>query len=186
MRVLIVYASKHGQTSRIAEYIADVVRSAAAEPHVLEVSRVPRDIAPHAADVVIVAGSVYFGKYAKALECFVIAQRENLAKTRTAFVSVSGSARSEETRAIAEQNANAFLNRTGWKPDRVQLFAGGEPYTRYGFITRFVMKQINRKLGRIVDTRRDYDFTDWSAVSQFAREMVGKRAEVGKPEPALL
>jgi len=185
MRVLIVYASKHGQTRRIAEHIADVVRTCGAEPFALEVSNVPRDVVPHAADVVIIAGPVYFGKHAKALERFVVAQRENLARTRTAFVSVSGSARSEETRAVAEEAANAFLTLTGWRPDRVELFAGGEPYTRYGFITRFVMKRLNQKHGRIVDVKRDYDYTDWNAVSHFARQMVAKDVGVREQELAL-
>lgn len=156
MRALILYASKHGQTRRIANHIADVMRTAGADTFVVEVSAVPRDVQPHAADVVIVAGSVYFGKHAKALERFVVAQRENLAKTRTAFVSVSGSARNEATRSVAEESARAFLALTNWTP------------------------------GRVVDTHRDYDSTDWDAVTRFALEMAGKEVEAREPELALL
>jgi menaquinone-dependent protoporphyrinogen oxidase len=93
MRALIVYASKHGHTQRVAEHMAGVLRGAGAEASVFEVHDVPREIA---ADLVIVAGSVYFGKHARALERFLIARRASLAKTRTAFVSVSGSARSAD------------------------------------------------------------------------------------------
>jgi menaquinone-dependent protoporphyrinogen oxidase len=186
MRALIVYASKHGHTQRVAEHIGDVMRSAGADCHVREVTEVPRDVLPHAADMVVIAGSVYFGKHAKTLERFVTAQRANLAKTRTAFISVSGSARSEESMPIAQQSANAFLAKTGWTPNRVALFAGGEPYTRYGFFTRFIMKKINKDHGRVVDTKRDYDFTDWNAVTRFALELAGKDVRAREPELALL
>jgi menaquinone-dependent protoporphyrinogen oxidase len=186
MRVLIVYASKYGQTQRIAEHIADVMRSAGEEAFVREASDLPRDIVPHAADLVIAAGSVYFGKHAKALERFVIKQRASLAKTRTVFISVSGAARSVDSMSVAEENAKKFLAKTGWTPDRIALFAGGEPYTRYGFFTRFIMKKINRERGVTVDTKKDYDFTDWNAVTRFARELVGKDVEVREPDLALL
>jgi flavodoxin len=53
MRALIVYASKHGHTQRVAEHMAGVLRGAGAEASVFEVRDVPRDIA---ADLVIVAG----------------------------------------------------------------------------------------------------------------------------------
>lgn len=185
MRVLIVYASRHGQTRRIAEHIADVMRSAGDDPFVRKVSALPRDIVPHAADLVVIAGSVHFGRHAKALERFVAGQRASLAKTRTAFVSVSGAARSVESMPLAEENAQKFLATTGWLPDRIALFAGGEPYTRYGFFTRLIMKKLNRERGVVVDTRRDYDFTDWDAVTRFARELMGKDTEAREPELAL-
>ena len=186
MRVLILYSSKHGQTQRIAEHIADITRSDGAETFLFQVGSEPRDIAPHIADVVVLAGSVYFGRYPKALEHFVIGQRANLAKTRTVFVSVSGSARSEEGRALTREYVNAFIAKTGWSPDSVELFAGGEPYTRYNFVTRFIMKRLARKQGRLVDTKCDYDFTDWNAVSRFARGLTGKDVLIREPELAML
>lgn len=173
MRILIVYASRHGQTQRVAERLARVARESGAEAHLFEVSALPRNIAPHMCDVVVLASPVYFGKHHKAIERFATGQRTNLAKVKSVFVSVSGAARSPESRAIAEENANAFLGKTGWAPDRVELVAGGEPYKKYGFFTKFIMKRLNRKMGRDVDTTRDYDFTDWNAVDRVGRELAG-------------
>jgi menaquinone-dependent protoporphyrinogen oxidase len=186
MRVLIVYASKHGQTQRVAMHLADELRACGAETFALEVSELPRDVMPHAADLVIVASPVYYGKHDKAIERFVIRQRPSLAKTRTAFVSVSGAAKSAESMPAAEEAVRLFLETTGWTPDRVAKFAGGEPYTRYGFFTRFIMKKIARDHGRVVDTKRDYDFTDWNAVTRFARALAGKDVDAREPELALL
>lgn len=174
MRILIVYASRHGQTQRIAERMARTAREAGAETHLFEVSALPRDLVPHSCDVVVLAGPVYFGKYPKALERFATEQRTSLAKVRSVFVSVANTARAPQSLPLAEQAAHEFLGRTGWAADQVEHVAGGEPYTKYGFITKFIMKRLNRKLGRIVDTKLDYDFTNWEEVDRIARTLAGR------------
>ncbi len=184
MRVLIVYASRYGQTRRIAERIAHVVKDAGAEPHALEVSELPPDLSPHMCDVVIVAGAVYFGKFSKALGAFATEQRVNLAKIRSYFVAVSGAAGTSAGRATADADARRFAGETGWIPDGIELVAGGEPYSKYGFFTRWLMVFYARRFGRRVDTRIDYDFTDWDAVDRFSRSLVG--VEVHDPMLALM
>lgn len=182
MRVLIVYASRHGQTRKISERIAEVTRADGAEVHLFEVSALPRELVPQSCDTVVLAGSVYFGRHQKKLERFAAGQRVNLAKVRSVFVSVSGAARVAEGRQMAMDNAQAFVARTGWKPDRIELIAGGEPYTRYGFFTRLFMVRYTKKLGRTVDPRRDYEFTDWEQVDRLAHELTAIHAPV--PESA--
>jgi menaquinone-dependent protoporphyrinogen oxidase len=92
---------------------------------------------------------------------------------KSVFVSVSGAASSEAGRTMAEQSARTFVDRTGWTPGQIELVAGGEPYTKYGFFTRWFMVQHAKKLGRIVDPKRDYEFTNWDAVDRFARSLAG-------------
>lgn len=149
------------------------MQSCGAEVHVYEVSALPADVAVAVCDVVVLAGSVYFGKHSRKLQRFAAAQRTNLAKVKSVFVSVSGSARTTAGLQMAEESAGAFLEKTGWTPNQVELVAGGEPYTKYGFFTRWFMVQHSKKLGRVVDPKRDYDFTDWDAVDRFARSLAG-------------
>lgn len=52
--------------------------------------------------------------------------------------------------------------------------AGTLRYTRYGFFKRFLMKQINKREGGDTDTSRDYEYTDWDAVTAFANEFLGR------------
>lgn len=176
MRILIVYASRHGQTQRVAERLARVTRAAGAETLLHEISTLPRDVQLRTCDVVVLASPIYFGRHAKTIERFVIAQRANLAKVKTAFLSISGAARAAQSRPMAEENAQKFVAKTRWTPDRVELIAGGEAYTRYGFFTMFIMKRLNKKLGKVVDTTRDYEFTDWDAVDRLGRELAGTSA----------
>jgi menaquinone-dependent protoporphyrinogen oxidase len=65
-----------------------------------------------------------------------------------------------------------LVRRTGWAPEIVVTLGGAEPYTKYGFFTRIVMRSIAKKHGRIVDVHRDYEFTDWDAVDRFARDFI--------------
>jgi menaquinone-dependent protoporphyrinogen oxidase len=173
MRCLIVYASRYGQTERVARRIGDVMQSCGAEVHVYEVSAVPVDVAIALCDVVVLAGAVYFGKHSKKLERFAASQRTSLAKVKSVFVSVSGAARTAAGLQTAEESARTFLARTGWTPNQVELVAGGEPYTKYGFFTRWFMVQHSKKLGRRVDSKRDYDFTDWDSVDRLASSLAG-------------
>jgi menaquinone-dependent protoporphyrinogen oxidase len=185
MRVLIVYGSRYGQTRKIAQRIADVAEAEGAEANLYEVSKLPREVLPHSCDLVILAGSVHFGRHQKKLERFAAAQRTNLAKVRGVLVSVSGAARTPQGRPTAVEAAESFVARTGWTPDRIELVAGGEPYTRYGFFTRHFMIRYARKLGRIVDPKRDYEFTDWEQVDRFARELIRvAAAPVERSSPA--
>ena len=172
MRVLIIYASRHGQTRRVAERIADVAVTNGEEVHAFEIGSVPRDIVPHMADVVVVAAPVYFDRHPKLIERFAKQHRTDLAKVRSVFVSVSGAARTEPGRVMAETYARTFFGRTGWMPDHVELVAGSEPYTKYNWFTRWFMVRHSRKLGRTVDPKIDYEFTDWSQVDRLANEIV--------------
>jgi menaquinone-dependent protoporphyrinogen oxidase len=173
MRILIVYASRYGATRSIAERVAAVATSSGAETQLFEINSLPRNVVPWLSDVVILAGSVYFGKHSKALVKFATAQRTNLARAKSVFLSVSGAARSAAGRPTAESNAQRFLSQTGWAPDQVELFAGGEPYTRYDFFTRWFVQRLAKKMGRTVDPSLDYVFTDWTAVDDFARTLAG-------------
>ncbi|HEX7706001.1 MAG TPA: flavodoxin domain-containing protein [Thermoanaerobaculia bacterium] len=182
MRILIVYTSRYGQTRKVAERIASVAEGAGVEPHVFEVSEIPKDLVPHSCDVVVLAGSVYFGKHQRALVKFARRHNSSLARVYSVFVSVSGAAGSPDARPVAESDVREFITRTGWTPDRTELVAGGEPYTRYGFFVRMFMVHRWKKLGRVVDPMRDYENTDWSAVERFAGEIVGQPGA----KPALL
>ena len=71
---------------------------------------------------------------------------------------------------VAREYRERFLAATGWHPTIARSFAGGLAYTRYRPWIRWVMKRISRRTGLPTDTSRDYEFTDWQAVAQFARQ----------------
>ena len=64
-----------------------------------------------------------------------------------------------------------WLDRTGFDPDVVGLFAGALVYTQYGWLKRHVMRTIVKREGGDLDLSRDYEYTDWSAVEGFAKDV---------------
>lgn len=160
-RLLIIYASRYGQTEKIARRMAMATGVRTVAVSIADAASVSlQDY-----DFLIIASSVYFGKHDRRIEEFVRKNAQSIAAMQSAFVSVSGS----KDPAFVQE----FSRRTGWIPEVQVSFAGGEPYTKYGFFTRWLMRSIARKHGRRVDVHRDYDFTDWKAVDHFTRDFIG-------------
>jgi BON domain len=58
------------------------------------------------------------------------------------------------------------------------MVAGALPYTRYGWLKRQMVKRIVEKAGsEDTDTTRDYEYTDWNDLRDFAQDFVGLAAE---------
>jgi menaquinone-dependent protoporphyrinogen oxidase len=65
-----------------------------------------------------------------------------------------------------------FVAKTGWSPPLILSLAGALAFTKYGFITRLLMKRISKKEGGPVDTTRDYEFTDWPKLDRFVQDFL--------------
>ena len=67
-----------------------------------------------------------------------------------------------------------------------KVVAGALPFTKYGWLKRLVMLRIARKqLGTDLDTRRDYEYTDWKDVRAFARDFSQKAIPTRTLRPAV-
>lgn len=168
---LIVYATKEGQTFKIAQRIAEALR---AEGHSAQLFDADHPAAPLDFDrfqLAVVGGPVHAGGYPRSILHFVREHRAFLERTRAAFFSVglAVASRTSDGRAPTLALVEKFVESTGWRPQRVELIAGALPYSKYNFWIRFVMRRIAAKAGGDTDTSRDYEYTDWAAVERFAR-----------------
>jgi menaquinone-dependent protoporphyrinogen oxidase len=171
-KLLVVYASRYGQTEKIARRIAEVARQ---EGIASQVSTVAAAASLAGFTDVIVAGSVYLGRHARRLSRFVRRNLAALAACHTAFVSVCGDAEEPGADLVRAQSyVDNFLRETAWTPNATAIFAGATPYTRYGWLVRRIVRRIAADRGLGTDTSRDYDYTDWAAVEAFARSFVAE------------
>ncbi|MDO8188527.1 flavodoxin domain-containing protein [Conexibacter sp. JD483] len=170
-RVLVAYASNHGQTRLVAERIAAVLDALGldADMHDLE-ARAADPFGPDYAGVVV-AASIHAGHHQKCAKHWAQAHAASLGSTPSAFVSVSLTAAddSDEARAQTTQLIDAFTDETGWHPLQTLACAGALRYREYDVATRVLMRLIARRHGQPTDVHRDVEFTDWDAVEQFAR-----------------
>jgi menaquinone-dependent protoporphyrinogen oxidase len=170
-KIYIPYGTTEGQTTTIAEYIAEVIRHHGDEAEPVNVKQA-RDPGVRGYDGVIVGASIHMGKHDRHVVEFVRQNRDTLERLPSAFFSVSLSAHGDTEEA--EGYVGQFEQETGWRPASVALFGGALLYTRYGFIKRHMMKKIAQdKPGDLgTDISRDYVYTDWDGVTRFTEDFL--------------
>lgn len=184
MKTAIFFASRDGQTRRIAERIAADLRAAGVAVDVFDLATAPSVALSDYASA-CVASSVRLGKHERSAVEFATRHRAELERVSAVFVSVSLSEagaenlkRSEPERrhsaADVQRVIEDFVKATGWRPARVFPIAGALAYTRYNVLLRFVMKRIARKSGGPTDTTRDHELTDWAAVDRVAATLASR------------
>jgi menaquinone-dependent protoporphyrinogen oxidase len=124
LKVLIAYGTSEGQTARIAEHLAAVIRNRGHEAFPVEIKRsgAPE---PDGYDAVLVGASVHMGKHQSGVRDFVRKHRAALERLPSAFFSVSLAAHvtTEATCDEARGCVEKFVQQTGWRPGKVGLFA---------------------------------------------------------------
>ncbi len=172
MKVLIVYGTGHGQTRKIAEFLAERFRERSRHVELYDASGKGRDPEPADFDATIVASSVRMGAYQPPVVKFVQRHLDALKAGRSAFLSVSMAAvnkgASDAADAELQKCVERFSQKSGWTPATVVHVAGALPYTQYDFVTRWIMRRIARSQGNATDTTRDHEYTDWAALERFA------------------
>ena len=174
MNILILYASLEGQTSKIAERMADILRQQHKEVFVRSAEAVPEGFTLEGYDAVIIGGSIHMGRYPKYLKPFVQTYLNQLNSIPSAFFTVCMAINSQHVkeRSEARTYGDNFVKQTGWQPVMVETFAGAVKYTQYNFVTRFIMKMISKREGGSIDTAHDHEYTDWDVVARFTDEFL--------------
>lgn len=169
-KILVVFHTSEGQTQRIAERVAGVLRELGDTVDVHDVTGAP---VPDAFDAVVVGDSIHVVHHSKALTRYLHDHVVALNARPTALfqVSLTSANPDEEHTATAQRMVHELLERTGFDPDLVGLFAGALVYTQYGWLKRRVMREIVRREGGDTDMTHDHEYTDWPAVEQFARDV---------------
>lgn len=181
-RILVAYATREGQTQKVADHLATMLRTHSFEVETIDVKHPPEDLALGGYAHVVLAASVHLGKHEREMVDFVRSHLDTLARLPTSFLSVSGAEgaaedplRTPEQRAAGADNVkNAirrFLLETSLRPETVMPVAGALRYREYGWLVRLMMKRISKKEGGPTDTRQDYEMTDWLALDRFAESV---------------
>jgi len=194
--VAVFYATREGQTQKIAERIQADLQARGLQVRLEKVSSTT-PFGVGSADAVILAASVHAGHHEKEMVNFVKLHRDELNRIPTSFISVTLSQagyqrcacdvakRDEFARDIASVIDQFFLE-TGWEADCVKPVAGALVYQHYNPFIRFVMRRIAEKSGGDTDTSRNYEYTDWADLDRFVDELTDQISRATKPfQPAL-
>jgi menaquinone-dependent protoporphyrinogen oxidase len=188
--IVVFYATREGQTRRIATYVADALRARGAEVDVIDVGGPFGDLDLARYSAAVLAASIHIGKHEKTMVDFVKAHRGQLEKLATTFLSVSLSQAGVEdanrlpekklrSAAEVQKTIDLFLRTTGWQPTHVHPVAGALLYRQYRPMIRLLMRVISGMAGGSTDASRDHEYTDWKALKRFADEIAADVAGPG-------
>jgi menaquinone-dependent protoporphyrinogen oxidase len=181
--VLVLYASTHGHTAKVAARIADGLRAEGVdEVDVRDGAADAGTLEPGPYDALIAGGSLHAGHHQKELVDWVKSHRAAFADRPSAFFSVSLTAAddSDEAREATQRCIDDFLAETEWTPARSVAIAGALQYREYNVFTRTLVRLMMRRGGHPTDTSQDYDYTDWDAVERFGREFAALVAQTSR------
>jgi len=174
--VLILYSTVDGHTLRICERIR---QTAERDGHAVTLAELKSnadiDLAPY--DRVVIGASIRYGKHRPYVTAFMRARREALQRKRCAFFTVNIVAR-KPNKNTPDTNPylRKFLKGLGWRPERLAVFAGKLDYPRYAFWDRLAIRFIMLITQGPTDPAAVVEFTDWSAVDEFARALGGAQS----------
>lgn len=176
-RILIVYATREGQTAKIARRIAQHIQNAGSAVTLIEAADADSGdaIDLDTFDLLVFGASMHAGGLEKELVQFVVTHKERIQQAPSSFFLVLLSAATkdavlrEESLQDARSKMDAQLPITF--PD-TEMIAGALMYSRYSLPMKWIMKRIAKKSGEDTDTSKDYEYTDWNQVGQYAERLL--------------
>ena len=167
---LIIYSSTDGQTKIICEKIKNFSKNS--ESIKLVSLEEANNFNLQSYEDIIIGASIRYGKHNKNLYKFISSNKETLEKKRSAFFSVNVVARKlEKNTPETNPYMKKFLKISNWKPNKLGVFAGKVNYPNYGFFDKNIIRLIMLITKGPTDTSRSFEFTDWSKVEDFAKEL---------------
>jgi menaquinone-dependent protoporphyrinogen oxidase len=167
-RILILYSTVDGHTLRICRRLESLLAPAGHEVSLVELTE-RTQVALQPFDKVVLGASIRYGKHRPSVAAFLRANRGVLERKPTALFSVNIVARkpgknTPETNPYLRQ----LLQQIGWRPARLEVFAGKLDYPRYAFWDRQVIRFIMLLTRGPTDPRAVVEYTDWQQVERFA------------------
>jgi len=167
---LIIYSSTDGHTKTICERILNFLNNGN-EIKIISLDEVTKfDLS--AFNKIIIGASIRYGKHSKKLYKFITLNKNILDQKQSIFFSVNVVARkSEKNTPETNPYIKKFLKISNWEPKKIGVFAGKVDYPNYSFFDKYVIKFIMFLTNGPTDTSKSYEFTDWSKVDEFAKEI---------------
>ena len=167
---LIIYSSTDGHTKTICKRLTNFLKNRD-EIKVISLDDAKKFELSEFTKIIIGA-SIRYGRHSKELYKFINSNKDILNQKQSVFFSVNVVARKPE-KSIPETNPyiKKFLKISSWKPKKIGVFAGKVDYPNYGFLDKYIIKLIMFITNGPTDTSQSYEFTDWSKVDEFAKEL---------------
>jgi|SRR5579871_97409 menaquinone-dependent protoporphyrinogen oxidase len=160
MAILVTYASRHGSTHSIADYLAQQLRQQGKEVDLcpVETIKATEDLTPY--EAVVLGSAIYFGAWRKEAVEFVRRHQQILAELPVWLFSVGPLGPEMNTAQELPKDVVEFQQTI--HPRGYRTFAGVLDPQVLSFPERLVTKAIHAPIG---------DFRDWKSVEKWAESI---------------
>jgi menaquinone-dependent protoporphyrinogen oxidase len=179
MKALVAFGTKYGSTAKVAEAIAEELRKKSLDVNIVNLKEGnTSNLSQY--DLVVIGSSVYLGTWTKEAMSFLKRSDGVLSKRRVAYFACCGDALQPEKIDSAEQR---YLKRIADRFSKIEpvsmgLFGGVIDRSKYGFWVRLANSgrmlfngQRKELKGKGIDLSRPYDFRDWPAIREWAKNL---------------
>ena len=167
---LIIFSTTDGHTKKICERISKFLNNGKLTKIVSLNEATKLNLSEY--QRIIIGASIRYGKHSKELYKFIELNKKILDQNQNVFFSVNVVARKlEKNTPETNPYIKKFLKVSKWQPKRLGVFAGKVDYPNYNFFDKYIIKLIMFITGGPTDTSQSYEFTDWSKVENFAKEL---------------
>ena len=177
MKLLVLYATREGQTEKIASVITQRLQDQGCEVDMVNAATLKdgQDLDPVGYETLVLGASMHAGGLEKELLQWVDRYRQSVERRPTFVFVVTLSAATKDpakrTAALADVRSKVHHQLHG-RPFHLEIMAGALTYSKYKAPVRWLMRRIAKQAGGDTDTGRDYEYTDWQQVSDFVDKVV--------------
>ncbi len=176
--ILILYATREGQTEKVAINIANHLESAGLSVHKLDArdSRATAQLDLNSFDLLVFGASMHAGGLERELVNFINEHASEIEQKKRSFFLVLLSAATKDPKLRAEwlddatSKMNAQLNVAF---AHREMIAGALTYSKYPLPLKWLMRRIAKRAGEGTDMSQDYEYTDWQQVERYAQQLSG-------------
>ena len=184
MRIAVHYATRDGQSERIAHRVAERLGDRGARIAFQRLAPGPQPAIDAGSDAVVAILAVRYGRVLPEAVQFLsgyasLAPAPPLALAVVNLVARDASRRTPETNPYLRK----ALERHRLQPALATAIAGRLNYPKYRFFDKQMIRLIMAMTGGPTDGRSDIEYTDWAQVDDFAAAVVGLGERV-RPERA--
>ena len=167
---LIIYSSTDGHTKTICKRISNSLNRVNNIKIISLDEAIKIDLSIF--NKIIIGASIRYGKHSTKLYKFISLNKSVLDQKQSIFFSVNVVARKpEKNTPDTNPYIKKFLKISNWRPKKIGVFAGRVDYPNYNFFDKYVIKFIMFLTNGPTDTSQSFEFTDWSKVDEFAKEL---------------
>ena len=172
-KIAVFYATRDGQSERIARHIAERLSDCGATTVLHRLVRSTQPIEARSCTIVAVLAVRYGRMLPEAADFLTLyAGREHTPPLALAVVNLVARDKARRT-----EQTNPYLRKTlaryGLRPALTSAFAGRLNYPKYRFVDKQMIRLIMAMTGGVADGRSDIEYTDWAQVDDFAAAIVG-------------